>query len=312
MPKEPHTQRIARAFGLAQVASTVVGISPGLAMTLVELDLPCGGGESLPMRADDAFLLMHFTLAQDDLRFHSANEAWQATGILENEGCLLDLRVPFSLSWSHPLRAMALYVPRHAFFGGSEPGAGQRTLRCDRRINDTVLASIFECLGGAAFGRHTRNRDLFVRHMLLAACARLVQLRAVEVDRRNVPRTLTREQQQHAISIMRDRIESGISIREVAGACGVAHGGFVRAFKRSFGVSPRDWLMARRLDRAVELMGDHSMPLTQIATKVGFADSSQFNRIFTRFVGRPPGEWRRESFGIKALVLDRGYPAVPR
>lgn len=269
-------------------------------MTLVDLDKSGGeGGESHPMRPDDAFLMMHLLDRQGDFRFRSKDQEWHSTPIAENESCLIDLRVPFSLSWSHPLRALALYVPRHVFFGESPLGAERHTLRCDRRMDDAVLASIFGCLRDFPFDRRSRHRDLFVRHMLLAACARLVQVHAVEVtERRKVPRALTGEQRRSATSIMCDRIESGVSIREVATACGVAHAGFVRAFKRSFGVSPRDWLTARRLDRAVELMGDRSLPLTEIAHKVGFSDSSQFNRIFTRFVGRPPGEWRRESLGI--------------
>jgi AraC-like DNA-binding protein len=280
MPKESQSQRIARSFGLNDVPITIVYTSPGLAITLVELDLSrSGGGESLPMRADDAFLLMRF--------------------MGQNECFLLDLRMPSSFSWSYPLRGLAIYVPRQVFFNGSDQCIERHTLRCDKRMDDTILASIMDCLGDSLIGRRSQGRNLFVRHMLLAACARLVQLRAVEPNQlRIAPRALTMEQRRNATSIMRDRMEGGVSIRELADACGIVHAEFVRAFKRSFGVSPRDWLTARRFERAVELMSDRSLPLTEIACKAGFSDSSQFSRLFMRFMGHPPGLWRRESLGI--------------
>lgn len=301
MPKELHSQRVARAFGLSGVPATVIGTSPGLAITFLELELHRnGGGESHPMRTDDAFLLMHFAHPQENFRLHCENGERYATGILEKESCLLDLRAPFSLSWSCPLHALVLYIPRQVFFDGNELCVERHTLRCDLKMDDAVLASIMGCLGGSPLGRRNRGRDLFVRHVLLAACARLTQLCVIEVAEFHIaPRALTSEQQDSATSLMRDHMAGGLSMRVLAEACGMAHIEFVRAFKRSFGVSPRDWLTARRLERARELMSDHSLPLTEIASKVGFSDSSQFNRIFTRFTGCPPGAWRRESRGLK-------------
>ncbi|NID14677.1 helix-turn-helix domain-containing protein [Luteibacter yeojuensis] len=299
MPKELPSQRMARSFGLKDLSATVVCASPGLAITLAELEVsPRRGGESVSMRPDDAFLLIHFTDRLENLRCEEGNDVWQVDRTGQNESCLLDLREPFSLSWSSPLRALALYIPRQVLFDVGALSLERHTFRSGRRMDDPILHSIMECLKESLVDRLTRDRERYVRHVLLATCARLVQLGAVEEA--NLPvasHAMAAEQWRDAASVMRDHMEKGVSIRELADTRGLVYAEFVRAFKRSFGVSPRDWLTARRLERALELMGNRSLPLTEIASRVGFSDSSQFSRLFIRFMGCPPGAWRRESFG---------------
>jgi AraC-like DNA-binding protein len=302
MPGELQSQRITRAFGLGDAPVTCLCVSPGLDITLVDLDVPGPvGGESLPMRSDDAFLLLHFMNRDEDLRMRAGTEPWNRSQVGANETLLVDLASPFSLSWSRPMHALAVYVPRQVVFDENPPCREWRTLRCEGREDDAVLAAVMGCVVEAASWRHARHRDIFLRHMVLAACARLAQLRGTRfVGQRRAMRSLTGEQQRHALDIMRERVASGISIRELAKACGVAHSQFVRMFKRSFGVTPRDWLMARRLELALDLMSDRALALTEIAARVGFSDSSQFCRLFVRCMGWPPGMWRREVLGMLA------------
>jgi AraC family transcriptional regulator len=68
---------------------------------------------------------------------------------------------------------------------------------------------------------------------------------------------------------------------------------FCRAFRESFADSPHSYIMRRRVQHAQRLMLTTNIPLAQIAVTCGIADQAHFNRLFRRFVGETPGNWRR-------------------
>jgi transcriptional regulator GlxA family with amidase domain len=92
---------------------------------------------------------------------------------------------------------------------------------------------------------------------------------------------------------MRERLAEGVSINELAQACGLSTGAFVRGFKKSTGISPHQWLLFKRVDLAIDLMEDPVISLAEIAFNAGFSDQSHFSRIFTQRMGVAPGAWRK-------------------
>ncbi|MDT4887607.1 HTH-type transcriptional activator RhaR [compost metagenome] len=58
-------------------------------------------------------------------------------------------------------------------------------------------------------------------------------------------------------------------------------------------MSPHDWLLQMRVEKAKELMLRTSLNLSQIALDCGFADQSHFSRVFQKMTGLPPSRWRR-------------------
>jgi hypothetical protein len=56
-------------------------------------------------------------------------------------------------------------------------------------------------------------------------------------------------------------------------------------FKRSTGQSVRQYVIARRLERAKSLLSSKTLPLAEIALVVGFQDQSQFTAAFRNRVG---------------------------
>jgi AraC family transcriptional regulator len=60
-----------------------------------------------------------------------------------------------------------------------------------------------------------------------------------------------------------------------------------RKFKKSTGLPPHQYVIARRVDRAKQLLVDRDeVSLAQIALEVGFSDQSQFCNHFRRLAGR--------------------------
>jgi AraC-like DNA-binding protein len=68
---------------------------------------------------------------------------------------------------------------------------------------------------------------------------------------------------------------------------------FSRAFRVSFGNSPLEYVIRRRMERAQGLMLSTDAPLSQIALECGLADQAHFSRLFRRIAGESPRAWRR-------------------
>lgn len=68
---------------------------------------------------------------------------------------------------------------------------------------------------------------------------------------------------------------------------------FSRAFRNSFGDSPIEYVIRRRIERAKGLMLSTDASLSEIAFTCGFADQAYLCRLFRRIVGESPGSWRR-------------------
>ena len=87
--------------------------------------------------------------------------------------------------------------------------------------------------------------------------------------------------------------ENSISVRRFAEECGLSPRHFTRAFSRSMGLPPHQWLLERRVEMAKQLLRDPTRSLVDVAIACAFASQSHFTRIFTARVGRSPGSWRR-------------------
>jgi AraC family transcriptional regulator len=88
-----------------------------------------------------------------------------------------------------------------------------------------------------------------------------------------------------------------IHVRELARLLGLSASHFCRAFKCSFGASPRDYVLRRRIEVAQALMLTTSEPLSSIAATCGMCDQQHFTRSFRRIVGETPSTWRRTRRG---------------
>jgi len=60
-------------------------------------------------------------------------------------------------------------------------------------------------------------------------------------------------------------------------------------------VPPHQYLLARRVDRAQQLMCDCDLPLVDIAASAGFSDQSKLCTYFKRAVGLTPRQFRKSA-----------------
>lgn len=76
---------------------------------------------------------------------------------------------------------------------------------------------------------------------------------------------------------------------------GYSRSQFIRLFKRSLGLTPREYVMHRRTVKAEELLIKTDEKLTVVAEKCGFSDDTHLARWLRRIRGLRPGELRRNA-----------------
>lgn len=82
-----------------------------------------------------------------------------------------------------------------------------------------------------------------------------------------------------------------INLDLLAKICRMSKHHFCRNFKEVFGISPIRYLNRKRLSRAKEYMLHSDLNITQIGTKVGFADIHYFSKFFKKHERITPQEF---------------------
>ena len=145
-----------------------------------------------------------------------------------------------------------------------------------------------------AFEQPEHVNRLFIDHVLFAVGAHLVQAYG-GTKARSLPVRggLAPWQERRAKDYLDANLDGDVSVTMLAEACGLSSTHFSRAFHRTTGASPHQWLLQRRIDKARRLLRDPDAPLADVALNCGFANQSHFTRVFTRLIGISPGQWRR-------------------
>ena len=86
-------------------------------------------------------------------------------------------------------------------------------------------------------------------------------------------------------------------IHRLAQVSAVSPAHFAHSFKDAFGLPPHRYLLTRRIERAVALLRDTDLSITEIAFQTGWKSLGTFGRIFRDITGENPGNLRaRERF----------------
>jgi AraC-like DNA-binding protein len=84
------------------------------------------------------------------------------------------------------------------------------------------------------------------------------------------------------------------NINSMAKVCNMQVNNFRLKFKEELGLSPINYLMKLRIEKAIELLKFSQLNVSEISNRVGFNDSNYFSRQFTKYVGRSPRNFLKE------------------
>ncbi|MDO4292766.1 MAG: AraC family transcriptional regulator [Eubacteriales bacterium] len=96
-----------------------------------------------------------------------------------------------------------------------------------------------------------------------------------------------------ASAYLKEHFSSLSGIAEVAGSCRVSQEHLTRRFKRETGQTPLQYLTRIRMENALFYLLNTDEPVAQIARECGFYQGNYFARLFRRYLGCSPEEYRR-------------------
>jgi AraC-like DNA-binding protein len=89
------------------------------------------------------------------------------------------------------------------------------------------------------------------------------------------------------------RLASPLTRTGLARVAGLSPSRFNALFRAAIGMSPVDYLLRRRVQRAQQLLIASDLDVAEVAGRVGFADPFYFSRLFKRRCGATPSDYRR-------------------
>ncbi len=84
-----------------------------------------------------------------------------------------------------------------------------------------------------------------------------------------------------------------ISVAQLAGSVFLGESQFHSLFKDQLGVTPHQYVLNKRIDKAKELIEQQSLTLGQVAELTGFSGQSTFAHAFTRLQGVSPSQYKK-------------------
>ena len=161
------------------------------------------------------------------------------------------------------------------------------------------LRGLSQALRGQRAGSSLRNQALAYEILYRA-------LEQLEGHPELAPRlALDRDQilAERARKYLESNIHRTVSVEEVAAKFFLSPHYFARKFKSEIGMGIKEWHNRARMEKAVELLRDPMLTVSEVAAKLGFANANYFTNRFREHFGKPPGLARRppsEAFGQPA------------
>ena len=66
----------------------------------------------------------------------------------------------------------------------------------------------------------------------------------------------------------------------------------MRLFKQTTGISPHQFILQLKIERAKQLINKTQLSLTEIAYELGFTDQAHFSNAFKKIIGVAPRQYR--------------------
>lgn len=97
---------------------------------------------------------------------------------------------------------------------------------------------------------------------------------------------------QRAISYIHSHITEPLTLEEIAKSANMCRSLLCTHFRIVTGISPYEYLLIRRVERAVSLLAETDLSVLSIAQMCGFDHASNFNKKFKHITGMTPREYR--------------------
>lgn len=152
---------------------------------------------------------------------------------------------------------------------------------------------------------HSASKDQSARGYDVTGYFLLVMSRLVKANtQRNANTNLPQHYVRRAISYIEDNYPEKITVESIAAYVGIDRTGLYRIFKKNLNISPAQFLISYRLERAKAMMEHDNLTISEIAVSTGFFDAAHFTGAFSKKYGISPGRYHAELHAAKSEDSD--------
>jgi AraC family transcriptional regulator len=105
--------------------------------------------------------------------------------------------------------------------------------------------------------------------------------------------TLSGSRIRRVMEYIEENLDNDLTLDAMASEVDISPIYLARAFKAAVGQSPHRYVLARRVERAKELLRNTEMPVVDVALSSGFSSQSHLSYWFQRYVGVSPAAYRQ-------------------
>ncbi len=153
--------------------------------------------------------------------------------------------------------------------------------------NDVVLSRLFERVFDLVCGSDVADGLARASLVVAGLFERLVELR-----RQSAPVDDSRDQMTRAIQLMWSRVNTDVSLAELAGVAGLSVSHFAATFRTQMGVSPVAYFHRLKMQQAAQLLETTALSIKAVAGRVGYVDPLYFSRRFRATHRVSPAQYR--------------------
>ncbi len=139
---------------------------------------------------------------------------------------------------------------------------------------------------------HTYSYTLMTKALILQFIAMLFDDKQYCEEKINSAKENKYALQKKIITYIRENLSSRITLDETARRFNMSSKYFCRFFKNNFHKTLVEYITSVRMEKALELLSDTDMSVTDIALECGFSNMSYFAQTFRTSVGISPREYR--------------------
>jgi len=99
------------------------------------------------------------------------------------------------------------------------------------------------------------------------------------------------------LNFIETNFSRSVTVSKLAQNIGLNKNYFSAFFRENMGMSPQQYLIKFRMNRARELMNNASLTISDIARSVGYNDPLGFSKIFKKTMGVSPKDYRKSYLG---------------
>lgn len=118
----------------------------------------------------------------------------------------------------------------------------------------------------------------------------------VEKDGEETPYT-ARERIQDILHYLEENMDRMISRREAAKYVFLNEDYFSRMFRKEMGVGYKEYVLKQKMEYAGKLLSNTDLPVTLVASKVGYDNFTNFTQMFRKYTGETPSDYRKRTRG---------------